>query len=171
MDPSPQQVVVEVAVNTLLHKDQEAQVDLAVVELEMEVLLILVELVILHLFHLHKEIMVEQDLILEVIISLLVAEVVPVVLVVMDLVQTLVVLVVLDHQLRSKPQLLNFMLVVAVELVKAVVVLVILVEAVLVGLEMVEAGHQPPYPPVVAEVEEESLPQEEPVEMVLLASL
>ena len=171
MDPSPQQVVVEVAVNTLLHKDQEAQVDLAVVELEMEVLLILVELVILHLFHLHKEIMVEQDLILEVIISLLVAAVVPVVLVVMDLVQTLVVLVVLDHQLRSKPQLLNFMLVVAVELVKAVVVLVVLVEAVLVGLEMAEAGHQPPHLPVVAEVEEESLPQEESVVVVDLVSL
>ena len=115
LDPSRQQVVVEVAVNTHLHKDQETQVDLAVVELEMEVLLILVELVILHLFHLHKEIMVEQDLIQEAIISLLAAAVVPVVLVVMDLVQTLVVLVVLDHQLRLKLQLLNFMLVAAVE--------------------------------------------------------
>ena len=42
LDPSRQQVVVEVVVSTLLHKDQETQVDLAVVELEMEVLLILV---------------------------------------------------------------------------------------------------------------------------------
>ena len=43
LDPSRQQVVVEVVVSTLLHKDQETQVDLAVVELEMEVLLILVD--------------------------------------------------------------------------------------------------------------------------------
>ena len=63
------------------------------------------------------------------------------------------------------------MLVVEVELVKAVVVLVVLVEAVLVGLEMVEAGHQPPYLPVAVEAVEELLPQEESVEMVLLASL
>ena len=63
----------------------------------------------------------------EVIISLLVVAVVPVVLVVMDLVKTLVVLVVLDHQLRSRLQLLNFMLVVEVGMVKAVVVLVVLV--------------------------------------------
>tara|TARA_Y100001937_G_scaffold127224_1_gene198827 strand:- start:782 stop:1318 length:537 start_codon:yes stop_codon:yes gene_type:complete len=87
--------------------------------------------------HLEWDIMVELAPIMELTISLLAVAVVLVEQVVMELHQmVLAVLVVLDHRLQSKAQLLNFMLVVALEVVKTVQELVDQVAAVLVVIDL-----------------------------------